>query len=463
MTLSPEQTVSAWQDYNAKAWQKGRLRYLLHSAQQVIYDHLRRPNIPRDIVVLASRRFGKSFLGTLMAIEDCIQNPYRQIRIIGPDIKQTSDIVVGNINKIIKDAPDGLIRRTKSDNKWIIGSSELVIGGFDSSNIEGHRGKESYAIYLEETGSSNPDQYSYGMRDVLKPHLLHTRGHMYHLTTLPTVPGHPFEVETIPEAVLNDSFFKFTIYDNPLLDEDQIAQAIKDSGGINSVTFKREYLCESVRDENILIVPEFNESIHVRETSRPGYAKWQVVLDAGGIKDKTVAFLTYYDFELGKGIVDDERVFEPNTSTEMIVAALRNMEHGVLEHQLVRYGDVTGQGMVDMRQTHGYQILPVHKEDWEANINALKVAVGGDRWLINPRCRFLIASLNSGTFNKTRTDFERTSVLGHCDAIAAFMYANRMLDKSSPYSKNHVPKSTLMIVSKPQSEYKPTKRFGSFK
>jgi hypothetical protein len=32
-----------------------------------------------------------------------------------------------------------------------------------------------------------------------------------------------------------------------------------------------------------------------------------------------------------------------------------------------------------------------------------------------------------------RTDFERTSALGHCDAIAAIMYGLRTQDKSNPY------------------------------
>jgi hypothetical protein len=50
---------------------------------------------------------------------------------------------------------------------------------------------------------------------------------------------------------------------------------------------------------------------------------------------------------------------------------------------------------------------------------------------VHPRCTFLLATLKAATFNKTRTDFNRTQALGHMDAIAAATYGYRSIDKTT--------------------------------
>jgi hypothetical protein len=81
----------------------------------------------------------------------------------------------------------------------------------------------------------------------------------------------------------------------------------------------------------------------------------------------------------------------------------------------------------------GYQCRLPPKDDWLAQVNALNVAFAQDRIWIAPNCVFTIQSLVSGTFNKNRTDFERTHALGHCDALAALVYGYRCVDKTDPY------------------------------
>lgn len=448
-------------------WAKGDLSWKLHSAQLKIYNTIRGlgPGV-RESVILCARRFGKSYLGVLLAIEDCVRNPGSMVRIIGPEIKQTTQIVVPIITKIIADAPHGFVRRTKSENKWVIGSSELVLGGFDAQNIDTHRGSESYSIYIEESGSSDSDQYQYAMKDVLKPQLLHSRGRLIHLTTPPKVMTHEFVLETIPEAKVNQAFFKYTIYDNPLLDSDQISDAVRDSGGIHSITFKREYLCELIKDETVLIVPEFDEYRHVESFSTPEYAHYITVIDMGGVRDKTVALLCYYDFEKGKRRVLDERVFPSNTPTSIVAQGILEMESQVEEIKY-RWADASGQTQVDMHALgFGIQVPP--KEDWEANINQLKIAFQEDRWRLNEKCKFTIATLSSGTFNKNHTDFERSNALGHCDAIAAMMYANRVIDMSNPVPAAEYDREKTFHIAKPTEQERISamlqpKMFGTFK
>lgn len=449
-------------------WKQGILSWKLHSAQKAIYATIRAlPSDVRECVIVCSRRFGKSYLGVVCALEDCIRNPGTIVRIVGPEIKQTTQIVVPLINKIIADAPAKFIRRTKSENKWIVGKSELVLGGFDASNIDTHRGSESNSIYIEECGSSDSDDYEYAMKDVLKPQLLHSRGKLTHLTTLPPLLTHSFVLDTIPEAKNNKAFFRFTIYDNPLLDQDQIRDAIRDSGGEESVTFRREYLCEFIKDETVLVVPEFEPTRHVEDVTLPEFAHYITVMDVGGVRDKTVAHLLYYDFARAKRVVYDERVFEPNTPSSDIIDEIRRMEHQV-PNVKYRWADMSGQTHVDMNLMHGMPFQMPPKEDWEANINSLKIAMKTDRWVVNSKCHFTIMSLESATFNDTHTDFSRSQTLGHCDAIASLMYANRVIDMSNPvpdpvHNKEYtffVPrKSDLEIV----SESLQPRKFGTFK
>jgi hypothetical protein len=59
--------------------------------------------------------------------------------------------------------------------------------------------------------------------------------------------------------------------------------------------------------------------------------------------------------------------------------------------------------------------------------------VGQDKVVIHPRCTFLALSLESGTLNKQRNDFNRSEALGHCDAIAALQYGVRCLDRTNPW------------------------------
>ena len=95
-------------------WQRGDLSWKLHLNQKIIYEQLREIDA-REAVVTCARRFGKSYMAVVMAIEDCLQNPGITVRIIGPEIKQTANIVHPLIMKISADAPNGLIQRMKSE------------------------------------------------------------------------------------------------------------------------------------------------------------------------------------------------------------------------------------------------------------------------------------------------------------------------------------------------------------
>lgn len=417
-------------------WTAGILRWKLWDQQLPIYDAVRGlPPGANTVVALCARQFGKSFLGCTMAIEDCLRNPGTSILVCGPTIKQTTDIVNQSIRKLTDDVSGRFIKRSKQESRWYVGDSELLIGGFDINNSTRVRGKNLFRIYLEELVDSHPDSYLEAIRSDLGPAMTHSPdGRMVFLTTLPRIPAHPFIVDTIPEAKLCNAFFSYTIDDNKQLTPDQYDACVRRSGGKHTTEFRREYLNEIVRDRSVLVVPDFEPKMHVNDFSLPARAFYQVTIDWGGTRDFTVALLHSYDFMAAKHIILDERVFEPNTSTEKIIKEITRLES---EYDIERRtADLPGQLAVDLAATYNYTTSLPPKSDWQSGVNGMSILFSLNQILINPKCKFLVATCESGQFNKNRTDFDRTTALGHCDALAALMYAVRVQRVDSPYGSN---------------------------
>lgn len=424
-----------------RLWYDGDLSWKLWPQQEPIYYGIRRLTAAVvEVVVLCARQFGKSHLGVLLAIEDCLKFQDSCILLMGPTLKQAMSIVTPRLKAIAKDAPPGLIKPSKSEAKWYIGSSELVVGGFDI-NSTSQRGKTVQRIYIEEVVDSNPDDYQESMRSDLGPALTHSKeGRMIFLSTLPKVPDHPFITDTMAKAEMNGVLFSYTIEDNKQLSPEQKARCIELAGGVNSIDYRREYLNEIIRDPGLVVVPDFDRDVHVRSVMEPQSANGQVTVDWGGTRDFTVALLHWYDYQIDKMIVWDEVWFPNNTPTDKIMPAILEMiarrPEGVnmtdAEGRSKLVADVPGQLAVDLMSA-GYTITAPPKDDWQASINNTALQFTQNRIQIDPRCKLLATTLNSGTFNKQRNDFERSGALGHCDAIACLMYAVRTQDRANPF------------------------------
>lgn len=413
-------------------WERGVLVWKLWPQQLFIYETVRRlPRTAQTVVLLCARQFGKSVLGVLLALEDCIKNPNVIVLIIGPTIKQTRAIVRPRLKLLTQDVPQGLMREVKYEDTWYFSNgSELKLGGFET-NSAAQRGKTIHKIYMEETCDSEGDDYIDFLQSDLAPALTHSaHAQIIHLTTLPKIPDHPFVLETLPEADLADALFKFTIHDNKKLTKEKYDQCVKLAGGEHTTAFKREYLCMQVRDASIILAPEFDESLHVKECIAPQYCFFWVGGDIGGIRDKSVFHLCGYDFQRNKVLFLDERSFGPETGSDIMAAACFDMEGG---RKVTRHVDAPGQLQIDLAHQHKLIVSLPRKDELEASVNQVRVALQTCAMEIDPKCKLLITTLRSGTFNKHRTDMARTTSLGHMDAIASCWYSLRHANKSNPY------------------------------
>lgn len=428
-----EAEIEAKKKHQDDLWFKGDLRFLLHDPQKVIYDQFYQQNC-RETVILASRRFGKSFLGLILCLEYAIRNPRTVVRFIPPEIKQGWGITMPTMMKLEQLWPNGLIRFMSSEKSWKIGrDSWLYLGGFDSQK-DAARGSEASFIVCDEAAFTNPEEYDYILRSVLKPQLLTTRGRLLQLSTPARIPDHPFMCQTVADAELEGRLHRFTIFDNPLLDAEQIEEAKRDCGGEESESWQVEYLCKTVRSPGLMVLPRWNPA-YIDEWEPLPYHYRCLVGDFGGVTDKTVLQVVAYDYRSpidGTWHFIDERVYDSNTTTQEIVAGIRDLHAAWIkpseapEQDTTCYLDCPGQLQVDLNNHHGINVRIPLKDEFHAGVNLINLFVNQNRVRVHKRCSFTAMSFNSSRFNDRRTDYIRSPVLGHCDALACAIYGLRM-------------------------------------
>lgn len=428
-----------------EAWRRGLLEYKLDSLQNRILSDVSN-NPTNKVLILSSRQIGKSFWSCCYALKFLISNPGSIARIVAPTLEQAFDIVEDNLAKILDDAPPGLINRKKSSLRWDLSNgSSLRLGGLKRANVDGNRGGNASLVIYEECGFVDGKDFTYGVNSVLGPQLLRSAGREIYVSTPSDDPDHPLHNHVLPECEANGSLFRYTVFDSPSISQHMVDEAIRRSGGEDSDAFKREYLAQIIRSDSLMVVP-FDNSRHVRDFDIPDDCIWSVTVDWGGVRDKTVALYHTYDFQNNTHLIWDEQVWDCNTPTDDIVKSLKDK---IKSHRLnvpVVYADVPGQIAIDLNNNHNFPITAPYKNNWLAGVNNMAATFNTDSILINPRCSLLIRTCFAGMFNKNRTDFLRTLDLGHCDALAALMYAIRSQDRSLPVDASPKPFMTENTV-----------------
>lgn len=446
-------------------WHRGNLSYKLDALQLHIRDTLASSKAPKA-TILSSRQIGKSFVAVLIALEFLIQNPGKIARVIGPTLKAVLDIIQDNMAVIIADAPPDFIQPLKSNFRWLLSNgSSLRLGALERAHVDGNRGGNASLVIYEEPGFVNGDDFNYGVNSVLGPQLLRSKGREYFISSPSKDPLHPLHTRLMFECQELGSHFAYTVYDSPSITASMIEEAIRRCGGEHTDDFQREYMARIIRPQSSMVIPDYNEAHHVAIFDLPTEAIMQMTVDWGGVKDKTVGLVHTYNYLADEILIWDEIVSHENTPTDIIVKALKEKERGLkIQH---RYADVPGQTQVDLIDTHKYDMLLPQKSDWKASVQTMQVVFSLRKIKIHPRCKFLRQSCHAGMLNKTRSDFERSELLGHCDALAALMYAIRMQDRANPYQKQGT-SDNFMIMRRDESELEKLaniggKRFGNFR
>ena len=430
-------------------WLSGNLaEWKLHSAQLDIYSQilLGIANNHKEFGFTIARQFGKSYMTIIMALELCIKNPGIIVRILGPTLTSIKDIVEDNLAPIIRDAPKGLINRAKSANRYNFSNgSSLRIGTMERAHIDQTaRGGNAHIIFLEECAASvKSKDLKYAIQSVINPQLLrsskkHNGGILVYITTPSPMLDHYYHTDVEPRLINKNCHWRRTVYDNPQLTQEQIKTAIERSGGEQSDSWRREYLCEVFRNESITIIPEFDANAHVKPITIPQYKKLQTVVDFGGSRDCTEAIVTFWDCDRQKLCITHEMFAKPQTPTAEMVENIKAIEAFDAFGPVRRVADMPGLISVDLNRTLQFTCEQTAKDDATSALQNVRNMFYRNEIEIDPRCIMLIKTLLNGRWNNNRTDFQRSEELGHCDAIDALIYACRNIDKIDPKPRSTV-------------------------
>lgn len=438
-------------------WEQGILDWKLSIPQKDIKKGILEDD-SKISVVLCSRRLGKTYLMCTMAIEECLRRPNAVVKYAFPKQNQTKKMLVPVMRKVLEDCPEHLkpIFMTADKEYRFPNGSVIQISGTDNGNIENLRGGDSHLNIVDEAGFCS--DLTYGVRSVLGPTTKITGGRTILVSTPSRSENHEFITDWVLPYQAESRIRTYTIYDNPQFNEEAIREALREyPDGDKDPMFRREYLCEIIRDADKTILPSFTytreKQIVSADYVRPTYCHRYVSMDIGGT-DLTVVLFGYYDFLNATLVVEDEFVCDGSTNTEILAENIRRIEKALWTNPIDRsviepYMRVSDNNnailLTDLQKLHNLTFVKTKKDKRQAAINALDVAILQEKIIINPKCVHLLYHMKFAQWNKSATDFDRLRDSpsgkirgGHADALAALIYMHRSIVKSAnPFPANY--------------------------
>ena len=437
----------------AELYRRGILSWKCHPVQKEMYDLFYAAPENAVMVWLLARQSGKSYLLAILAIEQAFRKPHSIIKLLTDTKLHIKAIFDKIFQELLEDCPEHL--KPKYHKNFYMyefpNGSQIQLAGSDGGHYEKLRGQKADLVLVDEAGFCNDLENV--VKSVLLPTTTHTGGKIILASTPPENMEHDF-IKFIEEAQFSSLLTVKTIDQNPLLDKDQIAHIEKQMGGRESERFRREYLCQLIKNSDVSVIPEFNEDLQkevVREWPMPPYYDCYESMDLGG-KDLTVVLFGYYDFRGAKLIIQDELVMDfskKDIGIPHLIAGLKKKEEFLwtniytneIRKPYLRVSDinyiVTQQIAAD---THGevYFQIP-KKDDKDAAINNLRTMLANKKIIIHPRCKTLIRHLANVRWfsSKNKNLFARSPDNGHYDAVDALIYMTRTV----AFNKNPYPSS----------------------
>lgn len=426
-----------------RLWNMGILHWKLDKVQKDLYDHFQDLKA-KTVVWSCSRRLGKSYALCVIAIEKCLQKPNTVVKFIAPTQKHVKLIIRPLLRQIFQDCPSEIKPDFRTaDNIYRFGNmSEIQLAGTDSGHAESIRGGNADICIVDEAGFC--DDLEYIVQSILVPTTTTTRGKIILSSTPPKKYDHEFR-DYMEKAESQGNFLKKTIYDGlgGRITQQMIDEIIEEYGGVQSIEFRREFLCEVIKDEEISVIPEFDDGAIkdlVKTWIKPDRYDAYVSGDIGG-RDFTVFLFGYWDFRAAKLIIEDEVVMRgSNVTTDNMAKGINEAElrlwHGKPPYMRVCDNDLIV--INNLREQNKLLFLKTEKTEKRSVINNLRILVKEKRLIIHPKCNTLIQHLKYATWNKKGDKFNRSGEHGHYDALDSCLYMLRNVQQfKNPYPSNY--------------------------
>lgn len=438
-------------------WNLGILEWKFDITQKSIYDFFNL-STEKTIVINCSRRLGKTYLLTLMAIEQCLKTPKSIVKFLQPEVKMIRTNLRPIMDEIFDDCPIELRPQFKTqDNIYFFSNgSEIHLAGTDNGNYEKLRGSNCHLALIDEAGFCSDLKHI--IKSILIPTTTLTKGRIILSSTTPPDPNHEF-IQYMQYAEIKNSLIRKTIWDaeldhrhelNPRITMGMIEDIIKSMPeGREDQAFQTEYECKVIFNSIDSVIPEFNELVQketITRWQRPVFSDKYVAMDIG-FEDLTVVLFGYWDFDNAVLVIEAEYVINgPKMTSRILAENIQKIEDklwtnsltGEFEGPRLRISDNNLLLINDLQREHNLTFLPTDKHNKDASINQLRNMVQNYQIIIHPDCKTLIAHLKLATWDKTRKDFKRSADNGHYDAVMALVYMVRNIDQShNPYPKGY--------------------------
>lgn len=438
----------------AELWRRGQLSWLLDKNQKELY-RLFHDSEHRIQTWLLSRRSGKTRTLCVIAIEQCLRHPKSIVKFVSPTRLQVQTNVRPLIRELLESCPKDLRPEFKTQDfiYYFPNGSEFQLAGSEKKNIDNLRGGSAHIAIIDE--AQDVSELDYAVQSVLMPTTLTTRGKLLLSGTPPKNPDHEF-IGYIEDAMSKGILTVKTIYDNPRLTAEDIEHIVKEyPERERSVQFRREYLCELIKDETTAVIPEFTKELKeqiIKEWPRPPFFDAYVSMDLGAT-DLTAVLFGYYDFRAAKLIIEDEIEADfgkkdmnigklADLILEKEAALWTNVYTNEVKKPYMRVSDINPivTQEIAVQSQNRIFFTPTRKDEKDAAINNMRALLGAGKIIIHPRCKRLIQHLDNVKWSsaKNREQFGRSKDNGHYDFVDALIYFTRMVSfGKNPYPANY--------------------------
>lgn len=439
----------------AELWRRGQLSWLLDKNQKDLYELFHKSDHKIQTWLLA-RRSGKTHTLLVLAFETLLRKPRTVVKFVAPTRLQVQTIVRPLITKITEDCPKDLIPEFKTQDfiYYFPNGSELQLAGSENKNAEKLRGGECDIAIIDETQDvSDLDNI---IQSILIPTTLTTKGKILIAGTPPKETDHLF-VKYIEESEQRGSLIKRTVYDNPRISKEDLESEILSQYPLRerSEEFRREFLCEIIKDQSVAVIPEFTEDLKrdiIKEWPKPPYFDAYVSMDLGAV-DLTAVLFGYYDFRAAKLVIEDEIIADfskKDMNIERLTTLIKEKEEALWTNTItnefkkpyLRVSDINPIVMQEIAVKSYGQVFftTTRKDEKEASINNMRSLLGGHKIIIHPRCVNLIRHLDNVKWksSKNKQTFARSPDNGHYDCVDALIYLCRnIVFSKNPYPANY--------------------------
>ena len=366
-------------------------------------------------VVVAGRRFGKTFLSTVELLTNAIKEHGRNCWYVAPTYKAAKEIAW---DMMLASIPREYIHKTNETTltlELINGSTISLKGAEKPDNL---RGRSLDFVVLDEFADMRPEAWY----EVLRPSLSDRQGHALFIGT-PKGRNHFYDLWTKGADGADDwHSFQYTTIDGGHVTADEIDAAKRD---LDERTFNQEYNAQFVNYAGIIYY-NFSREESVSRCKDDG-SLLHVGMDFN--LDPMSAVLAIRDGSTLQ-IVDEIVIYGSNTDemVDEIKTRYPNRPICVYPDPASRQRKTSAGGRTDLSilQNAGFSVKVRDKHsairDRINSVNArLKSADGERHLIIDPRCKQVIKSLERQTYKESTSQPDKDSGFDHMNDALGYL------------------------------------------